>query len=181
MKGIIKSLLTLVLITFYSISCYATELIEGSGENLSRIHNAYVELDLSVATSKQKILQYYMDLDKKSESRIRFDNDIQDITADFIKEFNNTNCPIRLGQDRSDDIVLRIVVNRVSIEGNHVWCDYVFQQKDSKDPIAVISMDSENGKFGSFTNLMGDAFRSAAKDLAKFIKKAIKQNLNSGR
>ncbi len=175
MKVIIKCLLTLTLIIFLSVSGYATKLVKGSGEDLSTIHSAYVEIDLSVATSKQKILQYYLELDKKSESRIQFDNDIQDIKTDFVKEFNKIGCPIKIGLDSSVETILRIVVNKVSIEGNHVWCDYIFQQKGSEDPIAIISMDSKNGRYGSFTNLMGDAFRTAGEDLAKFIKKAIKQ------
>lgn len=35
-------------------------------------------------------------------------------------------------------------------------------------------MTSKDGRIGSFTNLMGDAFERAGKDLGKYIKKQLK-------
>lgn len=43
--------------------------------------------------------------------------------------------------------------------------------------LAAIAMSSKDGRIGSFTNLMGDAFERAGKDFGKYSKKMIKAEL----
>ncbi len=155
----------------------AQKLTMGSGAALSKIKYASVRMDFSQTVIKGKAMKDFLAKDASKEVGYwkEFDEDIKEITADFVKEFNDEECPMVLTTQPDMDVELQIVVKKVSKGGDHVWCDYVFHPKDSDEPLAVITMDSEDGSWGSFTNLMGDAFDLAGEKLAKYIRKAIKK------
>lgn len=155
----------------------AQKLTMGSGATLSKIKYASVRMDFSQTVIKGKAMKDFLAKDASKEVGYwkEFDEDIKEITADFVKEFNDEECPMVLTTQPDMDVELQIVVKKVSKGGDHVWCDYVFHPKDSGEPLAIITMDSEDGSWGSFTNLMGDAFDLAGEKLAKYIRKAIKK------
>lgn len=178
MKNLMKCLLLAVgaMILVPAIAD-AQKLTMGSGAALSKIKYASVRMDFSQTVIKGKAMKDFLAKDASKEVGYwkEFDEDIKEITADFVKEFNDEECPMVLTTQPDMDVELQIVVKKVSKGGDHVWCDYVFHPKDSDESLAIITMDSEDGSWGSFTNLMGDAFDLAGEKLAKYIRKAIKK------
>ena len=178
MKNLMKCLLLAVgAMILVPAEGNAQKLTTGSGAALSKIKYASVRMDFSQTVIKGKAMKDFLAKDASKEVGYwkEFDEDIKEITADFVKEFNDEECPMVLTTQPDMDVELQIVVKKVSKGGDHVWCDYVFHPKDSDTPLAIITMDSEDGSWGSFTNLMGDAFDLAGEKLAKYIRKAIKK------
>lgn len=103
-----------------------------------------------------------------------FENDKRDIIAEFIEEFNDTNSSILLSINPAYETLLTINVKEISRKGNAIACDYVFSCGEGTTPFLTVSMFTKNGRVGSFTNLMGDAFEKAGKNLGKYSKKMLK-------
>lgn len=160
-----------------SVFVKAQELVQGTFDSLNNIHVATVQFDFSQARVEEAPFEDFVGLlafEDGSKFREAFDKDINDILIDFIEEFNDTNCPILLTVSPNPETVLTIKVKEISRKGNAISCDYIISNKPDSNPIAIISMASKNGRVGSFTNLMGDAFERAGKDLGKYLKKQLK-------
>lgn len=166
-----------LLLALSSVFVKAQELIQGTFDSLNNIHIATVQFDFSQAQVEEAPYEDYVGLlafEDGSKFREAFYKDINDILIDFIEEFNDTNCPILLTVSPNPDTVLTIKVKRISRKGNSVSCDYIISNNPDSNSIVIISMASKDGRVGSFTNLMGDAFEKAGKDLGKYLKKQLK-------
>lgn len=166
-----------LLLALSSVFVKAQELVQGTFDSLNNIHVATVQFDFSQARVEEAPFEDFVGLlafEDGSKFREAFDKDINDILIDFIEEFNDTNCPILLTVSPNPETVLTIKVKEISRKGNAISCDYIISNKPDSNPIAIISMASKNGRVGSFTNLMGDAFERAGKDLGKYLKKQLK-------
>lgn len=136
----------------------AQRLQQGSFEPLLNVHAVSVQFDFSqtmveglplndfiqnIAISEGE--QYVKDIDK----------DRNEIIGDFIEEFNDSNGPILLAVAKKvSSINLTVNVKGISRKGNKVDCDYIFSDSVENKNICTIVMVSQDGRVGSFTNLM---------------------------
>lgn len=166
-----------LLLALSSFFVRAQELVQGTFGSLNNIYVATVQFDFSQAKVEEVPFEDFVGLlafEDGSKFREAFDKDINDILIDFIEEFNDTNCLMLLTVSPNPETVLTIKVKEISRKGNSVSCDYIITNKPDSNPIVIISMASKDGRVGSFTNLMGDAFEKAGKDLGKYLKKQLK-------
>lgn len=166
-----------LLLALSSVFVKAQELVQGTLGSINNIYVATVQFDFSQAKVEEVPLEDFVGLlafEDGSKFREAFDKDINDILIDFIEEFNDTNCQMLLTVSPNSETVLTIKVKKISRKGNSVSCDYIITNKPDSKPIVIISMTSKDGRVGSFTNLMGDAFEKAGKDLGKYLKKQLK-------
>lgn len=158
----------------------AQELIQGSYEPLTDVRVASVELDVTHADIGGQTLQDFIEFKTFEEGEgysKEFDREIREILGDFIDEFNDTNAPITLTVSSSPKILLTIRVNHISRKGNEISCHYIFSERATGNYLATIDMTCKDGRIGSFTNLMGDAFEKAGKNFGKYSKKMLKAEL----
>lgn len=114
---------------------------------------------------------YYV---RGGNSMSEFEKDKREIVADFVEEFNDAEAPLMLTVSQNAKVRMTVVVKEVSRKGNAVKCDYVIRRNNGTQ-VAVIEMTSKDGRIGSFTNLMGDAFETAGENLGKFMKRTLKK------
>jgi len=105
----------------------------------------------------------------------QFKNEMDGVIADFIDEYNDTNCTPILTVSDKPEISMLISIENISRNGNTITANYIFTNKESGNVLVVIQMTAKDGRCGSFTNLMGDAFEEAGRKLGKYIKKNLKQ------
>ncbi|GEM_PF-522191 len=176
--------ISLLLLLILGITGKAQEIVQGSFSSLSDAHAVSVRFDFESSTVDGLPLSDFIENESFEEGdsyKDAFAKDLREIVGDFIEEFNDTNCPMLLTVSDSPKILLTVSCSSISRKGNEVKCLYSFTNKDDDAVIASISMTSKDGRVGSFTNLMGDAFEKAGKDLGCYIKKMIKQELKKQR
>lgn len=165
-----------------TLTCAAQEVTQGSIRSLQGCRVATVLFDFTNAQVDGAPLSDVVDTqiyENGASYTSEFEKDKRDIISDFIEEFNDTNCPILLTVASSPQILMNVKVQQISRKGNCVSCDYVFVAKEDPDnPLLIVSMTAKDGRFGSFTNLMGDAFERAGKNLGKYLKKQLKKTEN---
>lgn len=100
-----------------SVLVKAQELIQGSFEPLMNARVVTVQLDLSQAYVEGAHLEDFLGLmsfEDGAKYQAAFQKDLRDILADFIDEFNDTNCPILLTVSPNPDTVMTIQVKEIS-------------------------------------------------------------------
>lgn len=150
---------------------------EGSLRPLLGVRAMSVNIDFSkTMVEGLRLKDYIQDLYYAygGDYRGKFDRDTREILVEFVEEFNDVEAPLMLTVSRNAPLHMTVVVKEVSRKGNIVKCDYVIS-KSHGPQVAVIEMTSREGRIGSFTNLMGDAFEEAGEDLGKFIKRTLKK------
>lgn len=150
---------------------------QGSIEAISNDATATVDFDLTRAMVKGQSLEEYIEilsLTKGPHYDERFEFEMRDILGQFINEFNDVNGQIFMTVSDKPTLHMTIAIKQLSPKGNVADCDYVFWKYGIDDPLCVISMNIKEGRFGSFTNLLGDVFRESGEKLAKYLKKQIK-------
>lgn len=171
---------TCIALVLSVISLRAQELVQGSFRSLAEIRVVSVKWDLSKVDIEGQTINDFIEFKSYEEGQDYYDDfekDIREILGDFIDEFNDTNGPISLTVSSSPKVILTIQVNRISRKGNEVTCRYIFSDKATGEILTMVAMTSKDGRVGSFTNLMGDAFEKAGKDLGKYTKKMLKAEL----
>lgn len=160
------------------ISAKSQEIIQGSFSPLLTYRVATAKLDMSNTDVEGQTIDDFIKFKTYEEGEsypTEFQKDVKSITGDFIDEFNDTNCPLLLTAGYENPLNLTVKVETISRKGNSISCKYIFWQSSIDNPIVIIHLSSKNGRIGSFTNLMGDAFEKAGKDLGRYIKKQLKQ------
>lgn len=163
-----------------SLTANAQELTEGSYRALVGIRTACAQIDFSKATVDGIPFVEYAEYDGyKSRKAFRedYEEDILDLLGDFIEEFNDVESPIRLTVNRRVETRLDINVRKVVTNGSQFWADFVFWDKESGDVLASFDMEAEDGRAGSFMNLLGDAMEEAGEKLARHLKKNIRREI----
>lgn len=166
-----------ILLMRFAISAEAQQIKQGSFDALHDCSAATLQYDFSQAMVGEGTLGDYIQLMMHKEGddyATNFYKDIREIVVDFIEEYNDTNSPLVLTISEAPPVSLMISVKRISRNGNELTADYIFSDKSTQNIIVAIEMTAKNGRCGSFTNLMGDAFETAAKRLGKYIKKNLK-------
>lgn len=167
----------LMLLLLYLVDAQAQQIKQGSFGALSGVRVATVEYDFSKAMVEAEPLIDFVQttyLVVGDEWLVAFESAQKEVIAEFIEEFNESNCPILLSVSDRPSVVLIISVKQISRNGNTVICDYTFKDKSTGAIILNIAMTAKDGRIGSFTNLMGDAFAEAGKKLGKYMKKNLK-------
>lgn len=168
---------TYIALVLSVITLRAQELVQGSFESLADVRIVSTRWDLSKADIDGQTFEDFIGLKSYEEGKDyhdEFEKDAREILGDFIDEFNDTNSPMALTVSSSPKVILTIQINRINRKGNEVSCNYIFSDKATGKILTVIAMTSKDGRVGSFTNLMGDAFEKAGKDLGKYTKKMLK-------
>lgn len=171
---------TCIALVLSVISMEAQELVLGSFRSLAEVRVISVKWDLSKVDIEGQSIDDFIEFKSYEEGQDYhddFEKDIREILGDFIDEFNDTKSPISLTVSSSPKVILTVQVNRISRKGNEVTCDYIFSDKATGEILTMVAMTSKDGRIGSFTNLMGDAFEKAGKDLGKYTKKMLKAEL----
>lgn len=155
------------------MSAKSQELIQGSFAPLLDYRVATVNLDLSSTDVEGQAIEDFIKFKTYEEGENypkEFQKDVKSITGDFIDEFNDTNCPLLLTTGYENPLNLTVEVETINRKGNSILCKYIFWESTIDNPIVIIHLSSSDGRIGSFTNLMGDAFEKAGKDLGKYVK-----------
>lgn len=100
-----------------SVLVKAQELIQGSFGPLMNTRVVTVQLDLSQACVEGAPLEDFLGLmsfEDGAQYQAVFQKDLRDILADFIDEFNDTNCPILLTVSPKPDTAMTIRVKEIS-------------------------------------------------------------------
>lgn len=83
----------------------------------------------------------------------------------------------RFSYTPSAPITLLVKVREIDSEGRENTSDFVLIDTNTKDVISGVRIESTGGRFGSFPNLMGDAFKEeAGPKFIKQLKSAIKKS-----
>ena len=108
--------------------------------------------------------------------RAEFKMEVNKYYADFIKRFNS-HCE-HLTLTRSGDRELQLTVNVKSIvpKGNVADIEYVFTDVATGKRLAVVTGTIKEGRYGSFSNLVGDVIREAGGDFGDFVAGKIRFN-----
>lgn len=176
-RRIMSRIIICIILALSTLSLKAQELVQGNFISLLDTHIITVQFNFSQADIDGLSIEEFIEFktfEKGLDYSHEFNEDKRAIIGDFIEEFNDTNSPIILTVSSNTNIVLIVNVNRISRKGNMVNCNYVFYNKANDEIIASVSMTSKEGRIGSFTNLMGDAFEKAGKRLGKYIKKMLR-------
>ena len=163
-----------------SLTVKAQELTEGSYRALVGIRTACAQIDFSKATVDGIPFAEFAEYDgynSRKAFREDYEEDILDLLGDFIEEFNDVESPIRLTVNRRVETRLDINVRKVVTNGSQFWADFVFWDKESGDVLASFYMEAEDGRVGSFMNLLGDAMEEAGEKLARHLKKNIRREI----
>lgn len=138
---------------------------------LSGLVKARFALDLSDAVIDGVEAADY----KETESE--WDEGVNDMTRRFISSFNksaqNGYLPLRIGLATESDICFVLKVGEVTEGGSHV--EGGFNAYDKNDNLLFSrNVSSENGRFGSHLNLMGDALEKMGEELGYAIANRIR-------
>lgn len=158
-----------------TLSATAQKITAGDISKIPGGSTACTKFDFSTTTVAGQSFEDFIEIKAISDSYTDIEElkrDINNVLGQFIEEFNDNVDLITLSLNKKADIRLTIVIKEMSRKGNYADCDYIFSRSDSTDPLLVISMTTKEGRLGSFTNLMGDVFREAGEDLAKFMTKS---------
>lgn len=148
----------------------AFTVVDGDGNGLAG--TATLVIDFSEASVDGIALREY--LDDIAEKR-EFDIETRKYYADFIKRFNDRCDWLMLTRAEGRPITLTVKVLMINRKGNKAVCDYVFADTESGRVLLTVSERTREGRFGSFTNLVGDVIREAGGDLGSFLSKYLKK------
>ncbi len=171
----------LLLFLISTLSTTAQKIIAGDILKIPGGSTFYTTFDFSTTTVAGQPFEDFIEIKAVSDSYTDTDidelkRDIISVLGQFIEEFNDNADLLKLSVRKKNDLQLTIVIKEMSRKGNSADCDYIFSRSNSTDPLLVISMTTKEGRFGSFTNLMGDVFREAGENLANFMTKALKSS-----
>lgn len=173
----IRNIIIFILLILSCNCGNAQQVTQGAISTLQRLRAATVRYDFSnamVGNESYKDFVQSMIYKEGDDFTTKFDEDLVEIISDFIEEYNDTNSPLILTTNKDTKATMTIYVKYISSDGNKVEADYVFTDKETEKLLVSIQMTAKDGRCGSFTNLMGDAFEAAGKKLGKYIKKNLK-------
>ncbi len=152
----------------------AFTVVDGDGAGLSG--SVSLVIDFSGATVEGDALGEYLESLGESDD---FDYEIRKYYADFIKRFNSRCDRMLLSRAEGKPITLTIKVLTVNRNGNEAACEYIFTDTESGRMLLTLCERTREGRFGSFTNLVGDVIREAGGDLGSFMSRFLKKQSNN--
>lgn len=151
--------------------------------NFGPIYNSNVfniVVDFSETIVMGMTLQQFVDLKRRDPKKIKefgnnFFTDINSEIERFIKALND-EAKLNISYFPSAPVTLLVKVRTIDEPGRENVSDYVFIDTNTGQVISGIRLKSKGGRFGSWTNLLGDAFEEdAAPQLGNKLKSAKKK------
>lgn len=114
--------------------------------------------------------------DKKGEEfGPKFEKAQTSCQMNFMEKANEKLKDVRLAKKPGAEYTLTVKMLQIDKPGRENVCDYIFTNTATGEQIAVIRMEGKGGRFGSFTNLMNDAFKDGGEQFGEFLNKQFKQ------
>lgn len=158
----------------------AQKLTEGSlepvyGQTVINCVFDYSQLE-AAGMPLQEFIEWKTADDKNGEDfGPKFERGIKSAHMNFMEKANDKLKDVRLAKKEDAAYTLTVKMLTIDKPGRENTCEYVFTQTGSNEPIAIITMNGKGGRFGSFTNLMNDAFKDGGEQFGEFLNKQFKQ------
>ncbi len=166
------------------LGCVATmsaqKLTEGSlepiyGQSVINCVFDYSQLE-AAGMPLQEFIEWKTADDKNGEDfGPKFDRGVKSAQMNFMEKANDKLKDVRFAKKDNAEYTLTVKMLTIDKPGRENTCEYIFTKTGSTEPIAVITMDGKGGRFGSFTNLMNDAFKDGGEQFGDFLNKQFKQ------
>ena len=169
-----RRLSVLAVSLFLVVGASAQKLKEGDlsflkGEN--KLHVVFDYSDLKIEGKKETVF-----LEKKGD---KWATDWNNAKSEFFEKFTKNANMVLIDKDLDlrignfPDAKYQITIKVLTLDDDWDMTTEVYFAKDSKI-LAVVDLKGSAGKFGSPTNLTGDAMKDAGTRFGKFISKKIK-------
>lgn len=168
-----KVLFSLFFSLLMAFNASATKLVitEGTLSAIKTDGPVSISINFNDATVDGITLDAYLvDMNQQDE----FAAEINNYYADFIKRFNRDCKLFMLTRSGNRDVELTVNVKTINSKGNEATIDYVFTDMSTGQRLAVLTGTTKEGRFGSFSNLVGDVIREAGGDLGSFVSQNFK-------
>lgn len=173
-----------ILLLTIAISCIvnmsAQKLTEGSlepiyGQSVINCVFDYSQLE-AAGMPLQEFIEWKTADDKKGEDfGPKFERGVKSAQMNFMEKANEKLKDVRLAKKEDAEFTLTVKMLTIDKAGRENTCEYIFTKTGSTEPVAIITMDGKGGRFGSFTNLMNDAFKDGGEAFGEFLNKQFKQ------
>lgn len=112
----------------------------------------------------------------------KLNREVPDVIKSFIEEFNDNNDKNFVLTTNSQNARYTLVVRMLTIDkdGRENTCDYLFIDNQNNTVTDGLRLKAKGGHWGSFPNLMGDAFSEVGSKLGKMTSKQLK-NVRKGK
>lgn len=93
----------------------------------------------------------------------------------FVDEANKRMKNVRLAKKKDAPFLMTIKLITMDKDGRNNVCHYIFTEKLTGNIIAIVEAKNKGGRFGSFTNLMGDAFEYAGSSFGPWFSRQLRK------
>lgn len=93
----------------------------------------------------------------------------------FVEEANKRMKLVRFAKKKDAPFLMTIKLITMDKDGRNNVCHYIFSEKQTGNVIAIVEAKNKGGRFGSFTNLMGDAFEYAGCSFGPWFSRQLRQ------
>lgn len=175
-----KIMLLVVSMIVIGATASAQKLTEGSlepifGQAVINCVFDYSQLE-AAGMPLQEFIEWKTADDKNGEDFApKFDRGIKSAHMNFMEKANDKLKDVRFAKKDNAEYTLTVKMLTIDKPGRENTCEYVFTKTGSTEPVAIITMDGKGGRFGSFTNLMNDAFKDGGEQFGEFLNKQFKQ------
>lgn len=99
----------------------------------------------------------------------------RDCWMKFVAEANDRMKNVRFARKADAPYQMTIKLITMDKDGRDNVCHYIFTEKSTGEIIAVVEGKNKGGRFGSFTNLMGDAFEFAGSSFGPWFSRQLRK------
>lgn len=93
----------------------------------------------------------------------------------FMEKANDKLKGVRLAKSPEAEYTLTVKMISIDKPGRENVCDYTFTNTKTGETVAVVRMEGKGGHWGSFTNLMGDAFKDGGEKFGSYLNNQLKK------
>ena len=163
-----KIIVSLLFSLMLSVNAAAATFVitEGALNTIPTGNPVSVTINFSDATVDGLALNdFLVDINHENE----FAAEINNYYADFITRFNRYCERLMLTRSGDRNIALTVNVKTINRKGNEATIEYVFTDTSTGQRLAVVMGKTKEGRFGSFSNLVGDVIQEAGGNLGQFV------------
>ena len=161
-----KKLFIIAMIFWGVTSIYAQKVTQGSFRALASEKNVSASIDYQEAKIDKVPFEVFV------EGEEEWDKDYKDIQLKFVKAANRTGGGLMYVTKETGNYKLVFKAKEVDDDGETTG-DLLLLDKDNKVIGVAEKFHARGGRFGSQTNLMGDAAERLGKKVGSFIVKAV--------
>lgn len=93
----------------------------------------------------------------------------------FVDEANKRMKLTRLARKQDAPFLMTIKLITMDKDGRNNVCHYIFTDKNTDQVVAIVEAQNKGGRFGTFTNLMGDAFEYAGSSFGPWFSRQLRK------